>query len=235
MRMLTGVAIDGRVVEMALPSDVALAHLMPDLLAALEVETAHVRPRRVDGRWLDLERSLGEQGCTSGGIVCLETPEAEQRRRRHDPVARIVERGPPVELVLDAAVPAAFGAAVSTALVVAVDRAAPVLVALAPCAWAILPLLGGMVSAGDGGGVRRLFGTLALVLGSGALAASSQTAVQGPFGAALDGCLTLAVLAHVMRRRSARALVRVVLGIVEWLSLSVVLPLTSFAAGWSHP
>lgn len=229
-----GVALDGHVFEMALPSEVALAHLMPDVLAALQADSAHLRPRRVDGTWLDLERSLGDQGCTSGGVLCLELPEAEHRGRLHDPIAEMVERGPPVPLIADAAVTTAIGAAGATALVVAVQGSGPVLVALAPCAWALLPLLYGMVRAADDRRLRRTLSGLAHLAGSGALAASSEVAAQGWAGIALDGCVVLTVLTHVLRRRSVDALQRVLLGLVEWSSLVAVLPLMCVAAGWSH-
>jgi hypothetical protein len=200
----------------------------------VQTDSPHLRPRRVDGTWLDLERSLGEQGCTSGGIVCLEPPDVQHPAGRHDPVAEIVERGPPVELVPDAAVVATTGALVAAMLVAAVPWAAPVLLAVAPCAWALLPALGGLLGARDGRGVRRVLGAVALAVGSGALVASGDVARDGSVGLVLGGCVALAVLAHVARRRAAGALVRVFLGAAEWLALLVVLPLTSFAAGWSH-
>ena len=115
MRLLTGVAIDGRVVEMALPSDIPVAHLMPELLAALGTEDGRLKLRRVDGSWFDLERSLGDQGCVTGGVVSLEAPEVQSHGRHHDPVAELVERGPPVELIADSAVPAVIGAAATLA------------------------------------------------------------------------------------------------------------------------
>src|SRR5581483_9915625 len=180
MRLLTGVAIDGRVVEMALPSDIPVAHLMLDLLAALGTEAGRLKLRRVDGTWLDLERSLGDQGCATGGVVCLEAPEVQSHGRHHDPVAELVERGPPVELIADAAVPAVIGAAAAVGLLALTDRSAPVVVALAPCAWALLPWLAGSSIA-----LRRvstLMATLSLMVSAAALAAAGPVAAHRPLG-----------------------------------------------------
>jgi hypothetical protein len=137
-------------------------------------------------------------------------------------------------LVPDAAVVATTGAVVAAALVAAVTFAAPVLLVIAPCVWALLPSVGGLISAGDGRRVRSVLGSLAVAVGSGALVAAGEVAGRGPVGLALDGCLALAVLAHVARRSSAGALVRVLLGTVEWLALLVLVPLASLAVGWSH-
>lgn len=232
MRLLTGVAIDGRVVEMALPSDIPVAHLMPELLAALGTEDGRLKLRRVDGSWFDLERSLGDQGCVTGGVVCLEAPEVQSHGRHHDPVAELVERGPPVELIADAAVPAVIGAAAAVGLLALTDRSAPVVVALAPCAWALLPWLAGSSIA-----LRRvstLMATLSLMVSAAALAAAGPVAAHRPLEMALDGCVAVVALAHVARRRSTSAILRVGLGAVEWVSLAAVIPLASFAAGWSR-
>lgn len=232
MRMLTGVAIEGRVVEMALPSDIPVAHLMPDVLAALEAGAADLKPRRIDGTWLDLERSLDEQGCTPGGVMCLEPPERGPQARR-DPLSDLAESAPPLVLIPDGVIPATVGAA-STAVLVASSRwTAPVAVALAPCMWALLPLLGG-APVGDREGLRRVLRTVELVAGSGALAASGCVAALGWSGVALDGSVVATALVHVARRHAAGPLPRVLLGTIEWLSLVAVLPLMCIAAGWSH-
>lgn len=238
MRLLVGVALEGRVIEMALPDAVPVAHLMPEVLATVDAETGQaatrqVAPRRVSGEWLDLERSLSEQGCASGSLICLEERGGTDPTPHHDPVVEIAERGPPVELVPDGGAAVVVCAVLGALVAASVGNAAVVLVAGAPVAWAVLPLLGGIATGPSSQWVRRLLAVASVGVGAMAMAASGVVASLGAMGVGLDGCLAAAVLVHLGRRRSTGALLRVTLGALEWWLVGAVLPLAAFAAGWS--
>lgn len=238
MRLLVGVALQGRVIEMALPAAVPVAHLMPEVLAAVEAEagraaTGQVAPRRVSGEWLDLELSLSQQGCESGSLICLEECGGAVPTPHHDPVVEIAERGPPLELLPDGAAPVVVGAVLGALVAASIGNAAVVLVAAAPVAWAALPLLGGMATGPSSRWVPRMLGITSAGVGGMAIAASGVVASLGATGVGLDGCVAVAVLVHIGRRRSTAALLRVVLGALEWWLVGAVLPLAVFVAGWS--
>lgn len=238
MRLLVGVAVEGDVIEMALPASVPLAHLLPEVRAVVEMETkkpatVQLVPRRVDGEWLDLERSLGQQNCASGSLICLEERGAADRVPPHDPVTEIAERGPPTELVPEGAVTLVVGAAFGALLATRLGDSAALLVAGAPLVWAVLPLLGGTATGATSGWVRSALQVASAGAGSAAMAASGVVASRGLAGVVLDSCVAGAVVVHVGRRRSTNALPRVTLGALEWWLLGAILPLTALAAGWS--
>ncbi|BBH17658.1 hypothetical protein Back2_19450 [Nocardioides baekrokdamisoli] len=239
MRLLVGVAVEDRVIEMALPADVPLAHLLADVRAAVaeelrQKETVRLMPRLVDGTWLDLERSLSQQAGAVGGLICLERRETRGLVRHHDPVTEIADRGPPVELLPDTAATVAVGALGGVLLAVyGGSTAAVAVLAGAPAFWALLPMLGGIANVASAALVRRLLSMVSVAVGAAAVAVSGIVAWTGRAGSGLAACLGVVVLVHVSRRSLRNALLRVTLTALEWLSLAAVLPLAALSAGWS--
>lgn len=238
MRMLVGIAVGAEVTEMALPASVPLAHLLPEVRAAVAgakgpMQTAGLMPRRLDGEWLDLERSLSQQACAPGSLICLEERAEEAGRLTHYDVAiQIADRGPPMDLLPDRVAVAVVGAVSGALLAARVGHCAALVVACAPVMWTLLPLAGGLATGASAERVRRLLAMASVGFGSAAAGASGVVASIGAAGVGLDGCVAGAVLAHVGRRRSTNALLRVTLAAVQWWLVGAVLPLAAVAAGW---
>ena len=228
MRMLIGVAVDGQVTEMSLPGGVPLAHLIPEVLEAVGAKDRCL-PRSVDGTWLDVERSLVDQGCAAGSVICLEDRDDLIAVAHHDPVVRIAERGPSVAILDAPAALAVLGGTLGAVIAALAPEAAVVVLALAPLLWATLPMVFGVFVGDSGIGARVFLGGASTVVGGAALAMSGVVVSQRPFGAALVACLAGAVLAHVGRHRRQNVLLRFVLRAIEWCTLVAIVPLAVLA------
>lgn len=232
MRALVGIALDGQVTEFSLPDQVPLAHLLPEVFARLGSDGDRLHPRRADGAWLDLERSLSEQNCRSGSLICLEDPARSEPDWHHDPVVALAERGPPLDLIPTRAAVGIVGGLVGAWISAGSAVGSVALVAVAPVAWAALPALGAVASVATVGLVQEALQILALGFGAAALAASGPAAATGQVGVALDSCVAGALLVHVIRAWVANPLGRVILGAAQWWLLGAVVPLAAVAAGW---
>lgn len=233
MRMAVGVAFEGRVIEMLLPASVPLAHLVPEVMAAVGAAKGSLDLRSVGGARFDLEQSLVQQDVAAGSVICLEERGGSQASASHDPAAAIADRGPPVELVSERAAYGVIGGMAGAWIATGSRTAAAVVVACAPMAWALLPFLGGLADVRTRTQVQRFLLAAAVAASGAALAASGPVAASGPAGLGLDACLAATVLVHAARGASGNALLRVILGAAEWWFVGAVLPLMVVVAGWS--
>lgn len=231
MRILVGIESGGRVTEMLLPDGVPVAHLAAEVLALVGADHRSAGFRRVAGGWLDPEQTLEQQGVTSGSLLCVEERAAHVRTAWHDPVAELIERGPPVDLIPGAALPVVLGGLLGSIVASASEGAAALVVAAVPVAWALLPLLGGRTAPGREW-VNAVIVPLGAVVGGAGLAAAGTVAAGRPAGLWLVSCVVVATATHVVRRHSQAPLARVILGGTEWSALGGILPITTVVTGW---
>ncbi|MGE5612649.1 MAG: EsaB/YukD family protein [Bacillota bacterium] len=232
MRIVIGVEVDGRVTTMSLPASVPVAHLLPDLVSLVSPADTSRRPRTLSGDWLDLERSLLDQGCGSGSLISLEEKQEQSWGASHDPVAELVVRGPPVDLLPIRSSAAAIAGLCGAWIGVHSRPGAVVAVVAAPIAWASLPLLGGALAGLTLGTLRAVLRTTAACAGAAALGASGPLAATGASGLLLDVCTASGVIAHGVRSAARNPFARLSARALECSCFAAVIPLGLVAADW---